>query len=488
MAHRAVSAIAGVVALLSLIAGGTAAAATVHPARTSDTLHNPHKGYMLWGTTAGSDGLPDSFYGSAIYHVYLPWREVETADQVFDWDGVETRHFAPILSANPDATFVLRLVADYPDGPGSGISAYYSGGQDDRDYPLFLETSLDIAATNYASCDGDGPGRTPDWDDPAMGAQLVQLVQAFAARYDGDPRITAVQVGLLGLWGEWHQSGCDANAPGNAVKIALRDAYATAFTQTPLQTRYPRTPDISGVDFGIHEDYFPSFTANCVYGFPACSDDGDWSMEWSFTNLNPAARDNWLQNPISGESPTGAQQNTWINDTDDVETVIRDYHFSFLGPAGKHEVAGFATPLARLERALGYNLHADSASWADPITLGQPANFQVDLANSGSAPVYHDYHLQLEWVNGSGSTIAVQTLTGDPRSVIDDNAISFAATVVPGSLTPGSYSLRLRLADTTPGRPDIVIQSANRDTEGRVILGTSTVLADPDNIFADGFE
>ena len=38
------------------------------------------------------------------------------------------------------------------------------------------------------------------------------------------------------------------------------------------------------------------------------------------------------------------------------------------------------------------------------------------------------------------------------------------------------------------GRPDIVIQSANRDTEGRVILGTSTVLADPDNIFADGFE
>ena len=80
------------------------------------------------------------------------------------------------------------------------------------------------------------------------------------------------------------------------------------------------------------------------------------------------------------------------------------------------------------------------------------------------------------------------SVRSDPRSVIDDNAVSFTATVVPGSLTPGNYSLRLRLADTTPGRPDIVIQSANRDAEGRVILGTSTVVADPAHLFGDGFE
>ncbi|MEZ5464291.1 MAG: DUF4832 domain-containing protein [Lysobacteraceae bacterium] len=474
--------------ILLALAGNHVQASTAHPARTSDTLHNPHKGFMLWGTTAGTWGVSDNFYGASIHHIYLPWREVETADQVFDWDGVETRHFDPILAVDPDASFVLRLVADYPDGPGSGIDAYYSGGQNDRDYPLFLEASLGIGASNYASCDGDGPGRTPDWNDADMAAQLVELVQAFAARYDGDPRITAVQVGLLGLWGEWHQSGCDANAPGDAVKIALRDAYTASFTQTPLQTRYPRTPDISGVDFGIHEDYFPSFTANCVYGFPFCSDDGDWSMEWSFANLNPSARDNWRANPISGESPRAAQMDAWITDIDDVETVIRDYHFSFLGPAGKHEQAGFATPLARLERALGYNLHADTAEWTDPITLGQPVSFSVELANSGSGPVYHDYRLQLEWVNGGGSTVAVQALAGDPRSVVDDNAVGFSASVVPASLAPGSYSLRLRLADTTPGRPDIVIQSADRDVEGRVILGSSSVVADPSRVFGDGFE
>ena len=62
--------------------------------------------------------------------------------------------------------------------------------------------------------------------------------------------------------------------PGAAAKVAVRDAYAAAFTSTPLQTRYPRDPDAVGVEFGFHEDYFPSFTGPDIYGFPAADDSG----------------------------------------------------------------------------------------------------------------------------------------------------------------------------------------------------------------------
>ena len=84
------------------------------PARTVDDLANPHKGWMLWGTTFALDGGVDNFHAARIFHVYLPWREIETSDQVFDWAGIEQHHLAPITAVYPDASFVLRIVADYP--------------------------------------------------------------------------------------------------------------------------------------------------------------------------------------------------------------------------------------------------------------------------------------------------------------------------------------------------------------------------------------
>ncbi len=317
-----------------LTAAIPAHAGSYEPAPTTNDLNNPHKGFMLWGTDY-ADGAPLNYYGATIYHVYMPWREIETADQVFDWGRFETNHLLPILTDHPEATFVLRPVADYPDGVNSGITLFYSGGEPTRDFPAFLTNApLSIPVYPYTSCNGDGPGVTPDWNHPAMQTQLVQFVQALAQRYDGDPRITAIQVGLLGLWGEWHQSGCDARQPSNAVKTAVRQAYDTHLTNTPVQTRYPRNPDVTGVDFGFHEDYFPSFTAPCNYGFPLCSDDGDWSLHYCLHHVTPSAITNWRANPISGESPNINQKRTWSNDVADVMTVLRDYHFSFLGPAG----------------------------------------------------------------------------------------------------------------------------------------------------------
>ena len=146
---------------------------TISPAKTADDLNNPNKGFMLWGTDY-ADGPADNFHGSTMYHIYMPWREIEVSDQVFDWGAFETNHLIPILNDVSNATFVLRPVADYPDGENSGITLFYTGGELQRDYPKFLEESpLNIGFTDYADCDGDGPGRIPDWNDPQMVTQIT---------------------------------------------------------------------------------------------------------------------------------------------------------------------------------------------------------------------------------------------------------------------------------------------------------------------------
>ncbi len=442
---------------------------------------------MLWGSNVAADGgLPDNFHSAHIYHVYIPWRMVETADQVFDWQTVEQTYISSITSRDPDATVVLRLVADYPDGPSSGIDDHYNGGDNDRDYPLFLEQApLNIGRHVYSSCNGDGPGVAPDWNDPEFRTQATQLAEAFGQQYDGDPRITAIQVGLLGLWGEWHQSGCAAIAPDNEVKNLVKIAYNDAFTQTPLQTRYARVPDASSVGFGFHEDYFPSFTAMCIYGFPQCDDSGDWNLEYGFSQVVPAARNNWQINPVSGESPLASQKDAWVNDESDITTVLNDYHFSFLGPAGKHENSGNDAVMNRLANQLGYRFQINQFTINNPISTGS-TSAEVVFTNIGSAPIYHPYQVALDWVDSDQQTIATWVFDDDLSTWLPSVQLtaqqSFGTT-----LSHGTYSLRIYGKSLLLGGSNFSFANQNRDTAGRVILGDINIDFD-DLIFSHGFE
>ncbi|GAB4200804.1 MAG: hypothetical protein Tsb002_37110 [Wenzhouxiangellaceae bacterium] len=475
--------------LMLLAAAATVQALTIEPAVSDEILPNPHRGLMLWGTTYGPFGPPDNFYNANVYHVYLPWREIETADQVFDWAAVEQRHFQPIFNDHPQATLVLRLVADYPDGPGSGINAHYSGGDDNRDYPLFLEQPpLNIPATNYSSCDGDGPGRAPDWNHPAMATQMQQLIAAFADRYDGDPRITAVQVGLLGLWGEWHQSGCPALAPDSAIKQTVRTAYDTGFQITPLQTRYARDPDVVGVDFGFHEDFFPSFTTFCVHGLPLCSDTGDWNLDWGLTNVVPAARDNWQHNPVSGESPLTVQQDAWIDQQAAVLTLLSDLHFSLLGPAGLHERPGLTAQLAPLQRQLGYRLHLSRFITDDQWLLDETISLSAEFTNLGSAPHYHDQQIRLSLLDDQQQSVWSTVWPLPAGAPLPQAPLMRNTSVLLTGIAPGDYQMVLALEPAIPGRPGIILSSLPRDGAQRLLLGPISVLDNTGVILRDGFE
>lgn len=459
--------------------------ASYSPAPTANDYNNPHKGFMLWGTDY-ADGAPNNYYGATIYHIYVPWREIETSDQVFEWGRFETNHLLPILNKDPRATFVLRPVADYPDGQNSGVTLFYTGGDLRRDFPSFLTNApLSITAYPYTSCDGDGPGITPDWNDPAMITQLVQFVQAFAERYDGDPRITAVQVGLLGLWGEWHQSGCDNRGPSSAVKIAVRDAYAAAFTNTPLQTRYPGNPDAVGVEFGFHEDYFPSFTAPCIYGFPDCDDSGPWNMSYGFTHVTPGSADNWLSNPISGESPNTNQKRTWSNDVADVMTVLRDYHFSFLGPAGGHENQGNGANLLPMKRLLGYNYQIVRVDWPTDIWWGHDFDVTLVLTNTGAAPIYHRFPVEVALCDAAGVPVWRGTYSFDLRTLTPNVDFERTEHFATPPVAPGVYSLRIGIVDPRTGEPGIRIQSAGEDANYRIVIGNVQV-RDPTTSDIDG--
>lgn len=470
-------------AALTLAIGMIAApvtAGSLLPAVSNDNLDNPHRGFMLWGTTVAADeGMPANYHGASIYHIYLPWREVETADQRFDWAAFERNHLQPILQADAKATFVLRPVADYPDGPGSSIDHFYTGGSRNRDYPLFLEQApLRIKGTSYSDCGGDGPGRALDYNNPAARTQMVQFIQAFGARYDGDPRITAVQMGLLGFWGEWHTSGCARFEPNAETRRIVREAYLQAFQRTPLQARYARRSDIGDAPLGFAEDYFPSFTGACAaYSpkMPLCDDSGWWNLEYGFRNEVAAARSNWLANPVSGESPTNAQKAVWSSRTSDIVSLLKAYHFSWLGPAGAHESSANPAALRSIKRALGYELVVREAAWPDVMSAGGSMQVDLRMENIGAAPLYHVYFPELVWVDATGAVRARQTMPFALNTLTPNQPVFQSLQVTVPAILKGDYSLRLGFADPAPGRSGVIPQNTGRDSAGRLVLGNVQV-------------
>jgi len=446
-------------------------AETVTPPQLSLDLSNPHQGFVFWGSSFQAGGTVGNYYDSSIFHVYIPWREVEPADQQFDWAGLEARRLQPILDAYPNATFLLRLVADYPNGPGSEINRFYAGGDPNRDYPLWLEQApVSVPIVDYASCNGDGPGRNPEYNHPAMIAQMEELIEAYGEYFDGDERVTTIQAGLLGMWGEWHQFGCPDLQPLAAARMAVRDAYKAAFTKTPVQVRLMRDTDTGGAEFGVYEDYFPSFTAPCSWGFPLCGEYGDTILAYALDAL-PEAQDNWQRGAISGESPLPEQQQTWLNDTANVVLALETYHFSFLGPAGPHEDPGHDVPLAKIKRALGYQYHIASCIWPDSVNQDGAFEVKVELANTGSAPAYHDYLIEVALCDAAGVPVAIGRDPVPLRDLLPGATRQSRIEVSAFGLPIGTYSLRVAVIHSRTNAPGIRLQTAGVDANLRYPMG-----------------
>lgn len=493
--RRGPDALGSILACLALLCAGALGAATVQPLELSGDLANPHRGLMLWGTDFAL-GAPSNHYGARIFHVYVPWREVEPAPGTYAWAQMEQNHLQPIRAAHPDATFVLRLLADYPDGPGSNIHAFYErdgGGaviDPHRDFPAWLlAPPFSLTALSYGgggNCGLYGTGIMLPWNDPVLIARMETLIAAFGARYDGDPRITAVQFGLIGYWGEWHTHGCSTHPLGTQVRSRLAQAYTAAFTATPMQTRYAHEPDAAD-PVGFHEDYFPSFTVRCTAypSVPLCSDTGTHNLDEGFRRI-PRLADYWRTHSIGGESPMTEQKQFWHTSPTIIANILRQYHFSILGPAGGHQSAGHSAAMTTITRALGYRFVVTRARWSGQVSHTASLRLELTLGNRGSAPLYHPFPMRLDWLDASLPQVrASAPLSWDLRTLAPGGSDTAWSAVVdtPAALRPGSY--RLAVAADNDGLP---LRFANQgvDGAGRLILGVVGVRGDL--LFADDFE
>jgi hypothetical protein len=71
-----------------------------------------------------------------------------------------------------------------------------------------------------------------------MLAAMERLIGALGHRYDGNPRVALLELGLLGFWGEWHTWPRDELYARPDTERRVIDAYHRAFPHKVLMARH----------------------------------------------------------------------------------------------------------------------------------------------------------------------------------------------------------------------------------------------------------
>lgn len=334
---------------------------------STEPFANPMKGWVAWG----EDFIEHPPQPLSLIFSYRSWRELEPVEGRFEFESWENDVWKPWTDQGKKVIF--RVYVDYPGRP-TGM-------------PQWL-LDAGVGGTEY---DEYGGGFSPDYKNPLFLEKVKILIQKLGERYDRDPRVAFLDVGVLGHWGEWHTYPREELFASPTVQRGVMEAFLAAFTNKKMMLRYP-TGWTAQRPFGYRDDCFLT--------------DTDGPEDWYFFQRIQAARANevWKTQPIGGEfcgGGRGAHEGT-LEQPEECLRLIREGHFSHLGPAGgtiAAEHMEHQTNLNAMLDAMGYRFVLRSAELPQPLVPGELHTITLELENTGSAPFYYPWTLWLVWLD-----------------------------------------------------------------------------------------
>ena len=425
--------------------------------RSASPTNNPLKGFLPYS------GKYTTFPHSMEWN-YLSLRALMSGPTNFNWSSLETL-LNPIASRGHQTVF--RVYLDYP-GKTTGIPQY------------LLDAGL--VTRSYTDHGNNGKSVSPDYENPLLRQALTNFIAALGARYDGDPRIGFITVGLLGFWGEWHTYPYDDWFASASVQDQVLAACTNAFRQTRLLCRYPNKTgsfNPATLPIGYHDDSFAFSTIA--------------PPSWHFLGqmATAGATNKWRTQPIGGEVRPEVQDCMWdTNQTDCVpagqgyDLCVDRTHASWMLNHGAFSpgYTGNQKTLAVAGSArLGYELYVSNAVLVDASVAGS-LKVNVQLRNTGVAPFYYDWPVQLGARNSSNVLVKTWTTTWKLSSLLPavTNTVWTWSQAGHG-LEVGQHKLLLRVQNPLTNGVPFRFANDTQDTDlpGWLTLGQVQIVPNP---------
>jgi len=429
---------------------------TFFPETIEDCLNNP---YLGWAPSA--EGGPYEQPHRLVY-VNVTWRELEPAAGQYAFTELEQKYKFAYWQAQ-GVKIIFRVNMDFP------------GNTLHLDIPDWLYDEIGGDGTWYEL--DYGRGFSPNYSNPYLIARHQCLLDALGIRYNKDPLVPIVVLGSIGHWGEWHTKQ-DQEKPLPFPPIEVSDQYAAhylrAFPDKFLLMRRPfaiakenglglyndsfgnREQTYQHYLKGINEGYHDYLAGIPQPAMPSC-----WQTAFSGGEVaNPPGMDCFTEKSIAATIQE-----------------IRDCHLSWLGPSSPAYLPGNDARQEYANRALsalGYRFHVHSLQHPPHVKAGGSLPLKIVWENSGAAPFYYPWPVELSLAGPDGSIFYKTELSEDIRNWLPGKTTIRLNIPIPSDLPAGRYRLCAAILDPATGQPAIELAMRGKRPDGRYALDTVT--------------
>jgi hypothetical protein len=439
---------------------------SIRPVEIEDVLTNPGMGFTTFGRFNGDNSAGDlttsankKFNGNlenknhpmtSIAYFRFDWRVIEPVIDKYDWTKIDN---ALKIAHERHQTLMLRI-------------APYAGGPE-RDVPAW-----------YRAIVGEQDSLIPKWrvnpEDPEYAFYFGRMITEMAKRYDGHPDLEAVDLSIVGFWGE----GAGSALLTQKTRESLVNAYTDNFKKTPLlmlltdekTQKYTLSQTSAG------------WRADCA------GDLGFWGKDWDHMQnrypqsiINFGMKDAWKTRPVSFEICGDFQ--TWEADSGscqycqgytekDVNYIIDEtlkWHMSSFNAKSSSVPEKWQPLIDRWLKKMGYRFVLRNFTYPEYVAPNGKLDFLSWWDNKGVAPCYKKFLLAIRLKNEKGSRVLItdaditKWLPGD--NVYDD------AVFVPEDLPTGKYDIQIGIIDNQVHEPKVKLAIVGIDREGWYTIG-----------------
>ncbi|MFJ9421929.1 carbohydrate-binding protein [Streptomyces sp. NPDC101249] len=466
-------------------------------ARADAPLDNPLKGFARFYQPGGNQ---NTGYPHALTWSYFGLSEVmkNAADcGSYDWSVLDA---ALDESASYGNQTALRFYIEYPGGSGShpadAIPPCFAGHVANRTNAYWNTVS-------------------PDYDSAYLLDALKKFIAAFGARYDGDPRVGFIHMGLIGLWGEWHTWPYDTDTssdaypnymPTDAHGAQIVQAYDKAFTHTKIEVRYPESAGGAADDLpavGFHDDSFCYREGSPAAGVTLPVSMGGAGYSQLQKELDRGVENRWTTASMGGEVRPEIQPTAFASwpggsgAVDDMKACLELEHTTWKMNEGSAAYAPDDPKVAAAVRLMGYDLGVDRAYFHD--TAQGTTTIGVRMTNDGVAPFYYPWTVSLGLKDASGTVVKSWATPWDLRQVMPAKirafpdwgvgadptyldygyARYFDTSVDLSGVAPGGYQLVMKaknpLENVSAAAKKLRFATSGQNADGWLALGAMTV-------------
>lgn len=449
----------------------------VKPKEINDVLTNPGIGFMTFqrfngdtlnGGRGWTEGLPigyQNFNGDlknknhpattiAYWRVY--WKYIEPEQGVYRWDMLDK---ALEVARSRGQTLMLRI-APYGTGNENDVPGWYRamvGQKKEWKYNNPVNAWM------------------VDANDPIYAEYFGGMIRAVGERYDGHPELEAVDLSIVGAWGE----GAGSELLDQTAREALVDSYTDSFIKTPLLALLMDKETNMYADSQIPVGW----RVDCIgdLGFWASEQNG-WSHMYDFYPreiINCKVQDDWEKSPLSFEicGTFLSWRDEQKYNREDVKYIFDQslkWHMSSFNAKSSPVPEEWEDLVNDWLNKMGYRFVLRRFTYPKSVRTNSKLLFTTWWENKGVAPCYKDFAFAIRLKSATKEQLYLtDALIKDwlPGDVVYDNSF-----FIPADFPDGFCEIQVAIVDKLKFEPRVNLAIEGKGVDGWYSLGKIEII------------